>query len=94
MANPLGNPEDQDVITVTSAVQTITIGYGLSSLEIQNSGSNDIYYGKADTLTSARGGVIYSNGDRKSWENLPTGWKISIRCATGKTSTLRVIYYV
>ena len=94
MANPLGNPEDQTPLTITDTPQEVTLGYGLSSLEAQNSGNSDIYYGKYSTLTSARGGIIYSAGDRKSWENCPTGWKISFVCATGKTSTLRLIYYV
>lgn len=92
--HPLGNPEEQTPITVTDIAQEIVLGYGYSSVELQNTGSNDIYFGKYSTLTSARGGVIYSNGDRKSFESCPTGWKVSVLCASGKTSTLRIIYYI
>ena len=94
MPQPLGNPEDTATITVTAAVTTITISQGLSSLEIQNSGNNDVAFGKASTLTFARGILIYSQGDRKSWENLPTGWTVSFRCDSGKSTTLKRVNYV
>jgi hypothetical protein len=93
MSQPLGNPEEQTPISVTATAAEIEIYYGLRSVEFQNTGSNDVYFGKLSTLTSARGGIIYSNGDRKIFENIPSGWKISFLCETGKTSTLRRIDY-
>jgi hypothetical protein len=94
MSNPLGNPSDAANITVTDAVTTITVAQGLSSLEIQNSGDNNVAFGKASTLTFARGILLYRQGDRKSWENLTSGWTVSFRCDTGKTTTLKRVDYV
>ena len=91
---PLGNPEDQAALAITDTVQTVTISQGIWSVEFQNTGNKDVYYGKSSTLTSARGGIIYANGDRKSFENVATNWKISFICATGESSTLRQINYV
>ena len=90
----LGSPEDQTVINVSSTVQTITLDVGLSSIEFQNTGHNRVYYGKASTLTVARGGIIYGKGDRKVFENLPSNWKISFICAKNQTSKLRRLNYV
>lgn len=90
----LGNPEEQAPLSITSTVQEITLTQGLASIEFQNTGTKDVYYGKRSTLTSSRGGIIYGNGDRKSFENIPSGWKISFLTKSGETSTLRQINYV
>lgn len=90
---PLGNPEEQSPQTISDTVTTITLSHGLMSLSVQNIGNNDIVFGKASTLTFARGQKIFSAGGEKSWENLGAGWKISFRCDTGKTSELRITYY-
>lgn len=91
---PLGNPEETEVISVDENGTTITVTQGLSSLEIQNTGSADVAFGKPSTVTFARGILIYANGDRKSWENLPTGWTVRFITAAGKTTTLRRVNYV
>lgn len=93
MSNPLGNPEIQTPLTITDTVQEVTITQGLISLEVQNTGNSDIYYGNSADLTSSNGLIIYSQGEKKSWENVPSNFKISFMCATGQTSTLRLIYY-
>ncbi len=91
----LGNPEETAVISLTASVTTITVGnIGLHSIEFVNMGSSDCYYGKASTLTSDRGAPIFSNGGRRTFESIPSGWVISFRCATGKTTTLRRVNYV
>ena len=92
MANPLGNPEDQASITVTTTAQQVQVTHGLQSIEFINMGNKDIYYGKLSTLTSARGAPIYSQGGRRTFENIPAGWKISFITADG-TSELRILYY-
>ena len=93
MPQPLGSPEEQDVISVDENIITVTITLGLSSIEFQNTGKSDIVFGKASTLTFARGGLIYSQGDRKTFENIQAGWVISFRCDTGKSTSLRQIDY-
>lgn len=89
---PLGNPEDQTPISVTGTPAQVQITHGLQSIEFQNLGNNDVYFGKLSTLTSNRGGVIYANGGVKTFENIPAGWKISFVTASG-SSTLRRIDY-
>lgn len=91
---PLGNPEEQAALSITDAVQTVTISNAASAVEFQNTQGSDVYFGKASTLTSARGGIIYSGGNYKKFEDIPSGWKISFRCASGQTATLRQINYV
>ena len=91
--NPLGNPTQKAVIVVTDVAQTITLTQGLMSMELQNSGQKNCYYGASD-VTSDNGGILYSAGDRKSWENLASGWKVSLLCKSGETTTLRRIDYV
>jgi hypothetical protein len=88
----LGNPVDQTPISVTATAQEITISYGLKSVEFFNGDSADCYFGCIDTLTSVRGGVIYA-GQSKSFESIPSGWKISFVCAAGKSTTLRRVDY-
>ena len=94
MYQPLGNPEEQAVINVTDVVQTVTLTRATTAIEFQNTGTNDVYFGKASTLTSDRGGIIYGNGTYKKFENLPSNWKISFICSSGQTSTIRRIDYV
>jgi len=89
----LGNPEEQTPLSITATAQEYQLTHGIQSIEFQNSGTKDVYFGKLSTLTSARGGVIYA-GSNKTFENVGAGWKISFLCATGNTSTLRVIKYL
>jgi hypothetical protein len=88
----LGNPEEQTPLSITDSAQEYQLTHGIQSIEFQNLGNNDIYFGKLSTLTSARGGVIYA-GSYKSFENVGAGWKVSFICASIKTSNLRVIQY-
>ncbi len=90
---PLGNPEEQTPITITDTATEIIVTHGIQSIEFQNIGDNDVAFGRIDTLTFARGGIIYSSGVNKVFENIPSGWKISFICDTGKTSTLKRIDY-
>lgn len=87
----LGNPVPQTPLTITTVAQAISIPHGIISLELQNTGSNDVYFGDS-AVTSAKGGVIYSNGDRKVFENIPSNFTIYVLTASG-SSTLRVIHY-
>lgn len=95
MPQPLGNPEDQNTISVSDSAAEITVGnIGFQSIEFVNMGRNDCFYGKLSTVTSARGAPIFSQGGRRTFENIQSGWKISFVCASGKTTTLRRINYV
>lgn len=95
MPQPLGNPEDQTPIAVTQTPAEIIVeNIGFQSIEFVNTGRNDCFYGKLSTLTSVRGAPIFSQGGRRTFENIQSGWKISFVCKTGKTTTLRRINYV
>ena len=89
----LQNPVEQDLVTVTDAGVTVTLDQGLASIEFQNTGSNDCAYGSA-TVTYAKGILLYAAGNPKSFENLPSGWKITFITDTGKTTTLRQVNYL
>ena len=90
---PLGNPEDQAAITVTDTATEITIANALSAIEFINMSSKDIYYGKKSTVTTARGGPIFSAGGRRVFENIPSNFKISFIAASG-SNELRQINYL
>lgn len=88
----LGNPEEQDPITVTTAAAEIQITHGIQSIEFVNMGSVDVYYGKLSTLTAVRGAPIFSNGGRRTFENIGAGWRISFITASGSANLRRVDY--
>ena len=67
MPLPLGNPEDQATIDVTTEAAEYQVTHGIQSIEFVNMGNNDVYYGKLSTLTSARGAPIFSNGQRRTF---------------------------
>lgn len=92
MANPLGNPEDQDALTITPVVQEVIVTHGLQSIEFINLGASDVFFGKLSTLTAERGGIIYSNGGTKSFENIPSNWRISFITKTGNSNLRRIDY--
>lgn len=91
MTLPLGSPIPQTPLTITNTAQQITIPHGIISLELQNTGNVDIYFGDS-TVDSTKGGVIYSNGDRKVFETIPSNFTIYVITASA-TSTLRIIHY-
>lgn len=94
MATPLGSPTDQATISVTDSLKTITVeNIGLQSIEFVNMGRNDCFYG-GTSVTAAKGAPIFSQGGRRSFEAIPSGWNISFICKSGKTTTLRRINYV
>ncbi|CAK0754865.1 hypothetical protein CCP1ISM_50011 [Azospirillaceae bacterium] len=93
MSLPLGSPTQATPLTITDVAQAFTLPHGIISLEFQNTGSNDCYFGDKNVI-STNGGVIYSNGDRKTFETLPSNWTVYLICATGKTTTLRIIKYL
>ena len=93
MANPLGNPEDQNTISITDTLNTVTVdNIGLQSIEFVNTGSKDCFYG-GTSVTAAKGAPIFSQGGRRTFENIPSGWNISFICKTGQNTTLRRIDY-
>ncbi len=93
MSSPLGNPTQRTPITVTDVVQTLTVTHGLTSLELQNTGQKDCYFGSS-SVTSSNGSIIFSGGDRKSWESLPSNWQVSVVCKSNEQTILRRVDYV
>lgn len=93
MSLPLGNPQDRDTISVTDSITTITVeNTGFQAEEFINSGSKDCFYG-GTSVTAAKGGPLFSQGGRRTFENVSSGWNISFVCKTGQSTTLRRITY-
>lgn len=93
MSQPLGNPTHKTPVSVTSTEITLTITHGFQSIEFQNWSVNDVYFG-ATGVTTANGGRIVANGGSKIFENIPSNWKVTFICASGKTATLQRIDYL
>ena len=91
MANPLGNPEDQDAINVTNSAAETQITHGLQSIEFVNMSGKDIYYG-GSSVTKDKGAPIFSGGGRRTFEQIPAGWKISFVVASGTAELRRIDY--
>lgn len=86
-----GVVSNRAAITVTAVAQEITIGAGLRSIEIQNTGTDLIYMGGSG-VTDATGIKLFQN-QGKLFMNVKDTFSIYFICAAGKTSTLRVIEY-
>jgi len=87
----VGAASHRSVINVTATAQEITITTGKKTIEIYNAGGNDIYYGGSG-VTSLNGIPIFSNY-MKVFSNVKSTFSIYIVCASGETSTLRVVEY-
>ncbi len=77
-------------ITDAATVEVI-ISKEHHSIEIQNAGNEDVYFGGSD-VTSANGRVLYS-GDTKIFTNVEVTFSIYFVVAATKTSELRIVEY-
>jgi len=87
----VGVASHRTAITVNSTAQEITIATGKRTIEIQNSGTNIIYYGGAG-VTSANGLKLFP-GQTKPFSNVKDTFSIYLVCATGETSEGRLCEY-
>ena len=87
----VGAISHRTAITVTSTAQQITIGSSKNSIELHNSGANNIYYGGSG-VDNTKGIPIFPDEGRIFNKVKPT-FNLYVVCATGETSTLRIIEY-
>lgn len=93
MSLPLGSPVQRTPITIIDVAQAITLPHGIMSIQIQNTGNSDCYVGNA-SVTSANGLILYSQGDRMTFETLPSNFKLYLICESGKTTTVRILDFL
>ena len=87
----VGAVSNRTAVTVTATAQEITIGSGKRSIEFHNSGGNNIYYGGSG-VTSSTGIPIFTDEGR-IFNKVASTFSIYVVCATGETSTLRIVEY-
>ena len=88
----VGVTSHRTAITVTSTAQEITIGTGKRTIELQNVGTNVIYYGGSG-VTSASGIKLFPN-QSKPFSNVKDSFSIYLVCAAGETAECRIIEYI
>jgi len=92
IVNDVGATSNRATITTTQTAQEITIGTGKRTIELHNTGSNTVFYGGSG-VTSSTGGQIFANDPPIIFSNVKSDFSIYLICATGLTSTVRIIEY-
>jgi len=88
----ISTAQQRDAITITSAAREEILILGKHhAIEIQNSGSNNVYYGGSD-VADTNGRILFS-GDTKIFTNVENTFSIYFVASTGKDSELRVVEY-
>lgn len=87
----VGACSHRTAVTVSVTAQEITIGTNKTTIELQNTGTNNIYYG--GTGVDATKGIILHPDVTKAFSKVKTTFSIYVVCATGETSTLRIAEY-
>src|SRR3990167_1197384 len=88
----VGAVSNRTAITVTDVAQEITIGSGKTSIELENSGTNIVYYG-GSAVDSTSGLRILQN-NKKIFNKVKGDFSIYLICAAGLTSTIRIGEYL
>lgn len=87
----VGEAQQRAAFGVTATAQQISIGTTKTTIEIHNSGSEDVYFGGSDVASTT--GIPIFPDEGKIFSNVKPNWNIYVRCAAGKTSTLRIVEY-
>jgi hypothetical protein len=87
----VGAASHRSPITVNNVAQEITLSANKNTIEIHNSGNDNIYYGGSG-VTSSNGIPLFSDYV-KIFSNCKSTFSIYVVTATGETSTLRVVEY-
>lgn len=87
----VGVASHRTAITATSAAQEITISTGKRTIELQNTGTNVIYYGGSG-VTSANGLKLFPN-QVKPFSNVKDDFSIYLVCDGAETSEVRIVEY-
>lgn len=87
----IGAMSNRDAVSVSDSAAQITIGGNKTSIEIQNTGSKIIYYGGSG-VTSTTGIKLFPNQIR-IFNKVKSTFNFYHICASGESSTLRVVEY-
>lgn len=87
----VGVASNRSAISVTASAQEITITVGNRTIELQNTGSSNIYYGGSG-VDDTDGLKLFPN-QTKIYANVKDDFSVYIVTATGETSTCRVVEY-
>ncbi len=75
-------------VTATATRQQITMTSGYRTIELQNVGSNILYYG-GSTVTDSNGIRLYPNST-KIFANVKSTFSLYLVCAAGQTTETRI----
>ena len=91
--NEVGAASHRTAVTVDSTAQEITMTAGKRSIELQNTGDKNIYYGGSG-VDSTKGIIIYPT-QTKTYSNVKddASFSLYVVCAALETSTLRIVEY-
>ena len=89
LAGAASNRATQAIGNVTAWELTPTLGK--RTIEIQNTGTNEVYFGGSG-VTSATG-IILRPQQGKIFANIQDTFSLYFICAAGETSTLRIVEY-
>ena len=89
--NEVGAMSHRTALTINATAQLITIAANKTHMEIQNTGSEDIYLGGSG-VDSAKGQKLFPDY-LKAFNKVKTTFSFYAVCASGKTSTLRITEY-
>ena len=91
MINNVGACSHRTAVSVTATAQAITIGTSKRTIEIFNSGDSNIYYGGSG-VSDANGIPIFPDY-KLTLSNVKDDFSIYLVCATGETSTAKIVEY-
>lgn len=89
--NTAGKADHRTALTINATAQELTPTTGKRTIEIQNTGTVRVYIGGAG-VTSTNGIILFPNQSRV-FANIQDTFSIYLVCASGETSTLRVLEY-
>ena len=87
----VGAMSNRAVVSITAVAQQISIAAGKNTIEIQNTGNNEIYIGGSSVDDTT--GIILRPQQTKAWANVKSTFSFYVVCAATETSTLRIAEY-
>ena len=87
----VGAVSNRATVSVTSTAAELTPTTGKRTIEIQNTGTNEVYYGGSGVDDTT--GIIIRPQGGKIFANVKDSFSIYFVCSSGETSTLRVVEY-
>ena len=92
IVDDVGAASHRTAITVTATEQEITPTSGKRTIELHNTGTKIVYYGGTG-VDDSDGGRLYANDPPKIFSNVKSTFSIYLVCATGESSTVRIVEY-